>query len=60
VSTPLRWSEVHEGLDPSRFTVRTLPERLRDGADDPLRPVLSERPDLVSAIGRLQERLDRG
>jgi bifunctional non-homologous end joining protein LigD len=60
VSTPLRWSEVKEGLDPGRFTIRTLLPRLRQQREDPLLPVLSSRPDLVGAIVRLQERLERG
>jgi bifunctional non-homologous end joining protein LigD len=28
VSTPLRWSEVKQGLDPGIFTITTLPKRL--------------------------------
>jgi bifunctional non-homologous end joining protein LigD len=28
VSTPLRWSEVRRGLDPSKFTIRTIAKRL--------------------------------
>jgi bifunctional non-homologous end joining protein LigD len=28
VSTPLRWSEVHRRLDPTRFNLKTLPRRL--------------------------------
>ena len=32
VATPLSWREVTDTLDPARFTIRTLPERLR-GAD---------------------------
>jgi bifunctional non-homologous end joining protein LigD len=28
VSTPLKWSEVKSGLDPSRFTIHTVPKRL--------------------------------
>jgi bifunctional non-homologous end joining protein LigD len=33
VSTPLRWSEVTEDLDPRRFNLKTLPERLRAEGD---------------------------
>ncbi len=32
VSTPLEWEEVPE-VDPARFTVRTVPDRLRDQGD---------------------------
>jgi bifunctional non-homologous end joining protein LigD len=32
VSTPLEWDEV-PGVDPSRFTLRTVPDRLQSGGD---------------------------
>jgi bifunctional non-homologous end joining protein LigD len=53
VSTPLAWSEVKAGLDPARFTIRTMPERLRALKEDPLRGLLSEKPDLGRALARL-------
>jgi len=56
VSTPLRWSEVTRRLDPSRFTVRTVPRRLARLGEDPLAPLLAARPDLVGALSRLRER----
>jgi bifunctional non-homologous end joining protein LigD len=57
VSTPLEWDEVNEGLSLARFTIRTVPERLEKAGCDPLLPVLSDKPDLVRAIGRRAERL---
>ena len=46
VATPLEWDEVAEGLDPKRFTVETVPERLRLRARDPW-----------ADIGRVRQRL---
>ena len=60
VSTPLRWSEVDGKLDPSRFTIRTVPARVRRLERDPLRPVLSEKPELLRALERLTQRLRPG
>jgi bifunctional non-homologous end joining protein LigD len=59
VATPLAWDEVDEDLSPLRFTVGTVPERLERAGADPLAPVLTERPDLSRALGRLAERLAR-
>jgi len=33
VSTPLRWNEVEPGLDPKRFNLRTVPDRLKEVGD---------------------------
>ncbi len=60
VSTPLRWSEVDEGLDPAGFTIRTVPERARRLGADPLLPVLTEEPALLAALERLRDRIGRG
>jgi hypothetical protein len=35
VATPVTWAEVTPKLDPSRFTVRTVPERLTNLKQDP-------------------------
>jgi DNA ligase D len=35
VATPVTWDEVTPGLDPVRFTIRTVPERLRGLNADP-------------------------
>ena len=55
VSAPLRWREVKPGLKIGRYTIRTLPRRVRRMKDDPVRPVLERSPDLADVLSRLQE-----
>ena len=52
-SCPLEWREVTPRLDPTRFTLETLPARF-DKRDDPLRPVLGEGIDLAAALERIE------
>lgn len=52
VSTPLRWSEVRKGLDPARFTIRTVAKRL-DRLGDLWQPVLGAGIDLAACLQRL-------
>ena len=55
VSAPLRWSEVNGKLSLADYTIRTMPARVKRQKSDPLLPVLTETPDLLSALGRLSE-----
>jgi bifunctional non-homologous end joining protein LigD len=55
-SCPLAWTEVDDRLDPSRFTIKTVPERFRR-RPDPLVPVLGPGIDMAAAIARLEERV---
>ncbi|HKQ62486.1 MAG TPA: DNA ligase D [Candidatus Polarisedimenticolaceae bacterium] len=57
VSTPLRWEEVDDKLDPGQFTIRNVPGRLKRAKRDPLRPVLERVPDLPAVLERLAARL---
>jgi bifunctional non-homologous end joining protein LigD len=53
VSTPLVWKEVEEDLVVKDLNLKTLPERLKRLKKDPLRPVLTEAPDLAAALAKL-------
>jgi bifunctional non-homologous end joining protein LigD len=52
VSTPLHWDEVGFGLDPSVFTIFTVPERVAQHGD-PMAGMLEQKPDIASAIQAL-------
>jgi len=58
VSTPLDWDEVDDRLDISRFTIRSVPERMRGRKEDPLAPVLTAKPDLQRALARLTGQIE--
>jgi bifunctional non-homologous end joining protein LigD len=52
VSTPLKWSEVRKGLNPAKFTLRSLPRRL-ERVGDLWAPVLGPGVDLPDCLARL-------
>ncbi|MFV1987400.1 MAG: DNA primase small subunit domain-containing protein [Gemmatimonadota bacterium] len=58
VSAPLRWSEVKSGLTIDRFTIKTMPRRVRSMKKDPMVGVLGAKPDLLGALEELRVRLD--
>jgi bifunctional non-homologous end joining protein LigD len=35
VAVPISWAELSESLAPQKFTVKTVPERIRSRRDDP-------------------------
>jgi bifunctional non-homologous end joining protein LigD len=56
VSTPLAWEEVHLALEPSLFTMFTVPERL-ELRGDPMATLLDERPDIPGAVAKIGAKL---
>jgi bifunctional non-homologous end joining protein LigD len=57
VSAPLRWKEVNGSLSLDKYTIKSVPRRMRALKEDPMVEVLSVKPDLADALARLQERL---
>ncbi|MFQ6045475.1 MAG: DNA ligase D [Gemmatimonadales bacterium] len=57
VSTPLSWREVTVRLDIKRYTIKTVPVRLKRMKQDPFAGVLREKPDLLGALEELNKRL---
>ena len=59
VSMPLEWRVVTPKLDPAKFTMRTVPERMAKMKKDPVLPVLERRSDLMAVLTRLAARHER-
>lgn len=55
VATPLKWSEVRKGLDPTKYTLKTTWKRL-DKVGDLWKPVLGKGIDLEKCLARLEEK----
>ena len=56
VSTPLRWRDVTDKLDVTKFTIKTMPRRLASMKDDPLAGVLTDTPDIPTGLAKLGSR----
>ena len=54
VSMPITWDEVNDSLDMKAFTIRTAVQRM-ERLGDPMATVLTDTPDLLSALTALHE-----
>jgi bifunctional non-homologous end joining protein LigD len=59
VSCPLLWQEVGERLQPSRFTIKTVPERFRK-TKDPLAAIFRKPIELAAALRQIDKMLSAG
>jgi len=58
-SCPLRWDEVNARLDPSKFTIRTIPERFQE-MEDAMTAVLGDGIDMAATLERIQKLQKKG
>lgn len=54
VSTPIEWSEVTEKLDPTQFTIKTVPERV-ERIGDIFKPTLGKGINMKQLIQKLEK-----
>ena len=54
VSAPLKWAEVRRGLDPTKFTIKTMAKRL-DKVGDLWGRVLGPGVDLAGCVDRMSK-----
>lgn len=57
VSTPLLWSEVNKNLDTSKYTIKTVPDRLKKMGDI-FKPILGRGVNIKTALTRLKQEFD--
>ena len=55
VSAPLRWSEVKSGLHPGQFTIKNMPDRIKE-VGDLFTPVIGEGIDMLKCLERLEKK----
>ena len=54
VSAPLLWDEVGFALDPSRYTIFSVPDRIAE-IGDPMKDFLQQTPDIEAVVGALAQ-----
>ncbi len=57
VSAPLRWDELKPKLDPLKFNIRTMPQRMQRLGRDPFIDVLQDRQRIEPALKQLEKML---
>jgi bifunctional non-homologous end joining protein LigD len=58
VSTPLEWSEIKPGLDPKKFTIKTILQRIKKKGDI-WKPVLGKGIDIQESLKCLEKNYDK-
>lgn len=53
VATPLDWSEVKKGLDPTEFTIETVPDRIQE-MGDLFKPILGRGVNINSVLKKIE------
>ena len=57
VSMPLTWDEVNDDLNPRDYTIKNALDRMEAMGEDPVLPVLTDKPKLAKSLARLDAML---
>jgi hypothetical protein len=47
------WDEVNDDLDPKNYTIKNALDRMESMGEDPVLPVLTDKPKLAKTLARL-------
>ena len=57
VSTPLKWNELKDDLDPNRWNIKTMPPRMAKMKEDPFLGAITDQQRIEEALPKIDAAL---